>query len=138
MTNKISTYKDLIEEKERLQTLLSHQKEVLRDDIRGIKEEFEPVRAAAGFVGKFFKKDKTNPLLNIASNRVINLVVKNLFLRNAGWFTRLAVPFLAKNFSSHVLAGNKTQILGKLASWFNKLRGHKVKHEDHEASPEYY
>lgn len=138
MTKTIASYKDLMEEKERLQTLLNHQKQVLRDDITGIKEEFEPVRAAAGFVGKFFKKDKTNPLLNLASNKVINLLVRNLLLKNAGWFTRFAVPFLAKNFSTHIIAGNKTQILGKLAGWFNKLRGHKVKHEDQAPTPEYY
>lgn len=138
MTKKISTYKDLLEEKERLQVLLDQQKQVLRDDIRGIKEEFEPVRVAAGVVGKFFKKDKSNPLLNIASNRIINLLVKNVLLKNAGWFTRIAVPFLAKNFSSHLLAENKTQILGKLAGWFNKLRGHKAKPGHAEPTPEYY
>ncbi|RYY60027.1 MAG: hypothetical protein EOO05_11350 [Chitinophagaceae bacterium] len=126
MTKKISTYKELLEEKERLQTLLGQQKEVLKSDMQGIKEEFEPVRAAVGMLKKFTKKDSTNPLLNIATGRIINLVLKKLVLARAGWFARLAVPFLARNISTHVIADNKTQILGKIATWFNKVRGHKV------------
>lgn len=137
MTKNISTYKDLLEEKERLQTLLIHQKEVLRADVRGIKEEFEPVRAAVGMLKKFTKKDASNPLLNIATGRLINVVLKNLVLARAGWFARLAVPFLAKNISSHVIADNKTQILGKIATWINKVRGHKVGKKERVSTAEY-
>lgn len=127
MTNKISTYKDLLEEKDRLQTSLNRQKDVLRADIRGIKEEFEPVRAALGVLKKFTRKDSSNPMLNIATGRIISLVLNKLVLGRAGWFAKLAVPFLAKNISTHVIADNKTVILGKLATWFNKVRGHRAK-----------
>ena len=126
MTKKISTYKDLLEEKERLQSLLDHQKGILRNDVKLIKEEFEPVRHAARFLKKFTNKDSSNPMLTIASSRLIDLVLRRFVLARAGWVTRLVVPLLAKNFSSHVVNENKTQILGKLATWFNKVRGHKV------------
>ena len=137
MTKKISTYKDLLEEKERLQTLLNQQKEVIRTDFNGIKEEFEPVRAAVGMLKKFTKKDASNPLLNIATGRIITLVLRKLVLARAGWFAKLAVPFLAKNISSHVIADNKTQILGKIATWINKVRGHKVPKKSRVAGAEF-
>ncbi len=123
----IKTYKDLLEEKERLQTQLAYQKTVIRNDIASLKEEFSPIRTAVGFLGKFTKRDKSgNFLMNFASSRVVDLLLRKVVLARAGWLTRLAVPFLAKNFSSHLVADNKNQILGKLATWFNKMRGHKV------------
>ena len=125
MTKKISTYKDLIEEKERLQLLLADQKQVLKDDIKGIKEELSPVRAAIGVLKKFTKKDRSNPMLNIATDRLIGFVLNKFVLGRAGWAAKLAVPFLAKNISTHVIADNKTRILGTIAKWINKVRGHK-------------
>ena len=126
MTKKIANYKELLEEKERLQLLLNNQKEILRADVKGIKEEFEPVRAVVGYIKKFTRKDSSNPMLNIATGRIINLILRRVVLAKAGWFTKLAVPFLAKNFTTNVIADNKTVILGKIATWINKVRGHKV------------
>ncbi|MET0637175.1 MAG: hypothetical protein ABWZ25_14190 [Chitinophagaceae bacterium] len=137
MTKKISTYKDLVEEKERLETLLTYQKEVVRADFRGIKEEFEPVRAAIGVLKKFTRKDKSNPMVNLATGRLIDFVIRRVVFAKAGWLTKLALPFLAKNISTHVIADNKTVILGKIATWINKIRGHKVQRNGVEKPQEF-
>jgi hypothetical protein len=116
MTNKIQTYKDLLEEKERLKLLLSAQKEVLRQDVNQIKVELAPVRKAVSTVGKMFTKDKTSWALSTAADTVIDIFVRRMILSKAGWFTRIVVPFLMKNVSSHVIADNKDKILSKLSA----------------------
>lgn len=120
MTKPIRTYEDLMEEKERLEQLLSAQKELVRQDFNVIKEELAPVRSAISTVGKFATKDNRNFLLTTATDTAIELLIRRLVLAKAGWFTKLVVPFFMKNFSSHVIADNKDKILSKLSSWFGK------------------
>jgi len=122
----IKTYKDLLDEKERLQSLLSVQKQVLRDDFRQIKMELEPVRNVASFAGKFLTREKDMWVLNTGANTVIDLVFKKLILSRAGWLTKTIVPFFLKNFSSHVLSENKVPILKKIFSLFGKKGHHKA------------
>src|SRR5262245_40978422 len=114
MTKPIVTYKDLLEEKERLRLLLNVQKEIIREDIRGIGDEIEPVKSALSFAGKFVTRDNSNLLLNAGANKLIDLVIKKVILSRAGWLTRLTVPFLLKNYSSHVISENKGALLKKL------------------------
>ena len=120
MTKPIRTYEDLMEEKARLNQLLAAQRELIRQDFNEIKEELAPVRSAISMVGKFATRDNRNFLLTTAAETTIELVIRRMLLAKAGWFTKLVVPFVMKNFSSHVLADNKDKILGKLAKWFGK------------------
>jgi len=120
MTKPIRTYKDLIEEKERLKLLLSAQKELVRQDINEIKLELAPVKSAISMVGKFATKDNRNWILTTAADTIIDLVVRKMVLSKAGFITKLVVPFFMKNFSSHVIGDNKDKIMSKLSSWFSK------------------
>ncbi len=120
MTKPIRTYKDLLEEKERLKLLLSAQKELVRHDINEIKQELAPVKSAISMVGKFATKDNRNWILTTAADTIIDLVVRKMVLSKAGFITKLVVPFFMKNFSSHVIADNKDKIISKLSSWFGK------------------
>lgn len=120
MTNRINSYKELLEERARLTALLDTQKTALRDDFNKIKEEFEPVKAAVAVIGKFTTKDKSNWLLTTAADTAIDLVVRKFILSRAGWFARLILPFFMKNLSSHLIADNKDKIFSKISSWFSK------------------
>jgi len=120
MTKPIRTYEDLLEEKARLKLLLSAQKELVRQDINQLKQELAPVRSAISMVGKFATKDNRSWILTTAADTIIDLVVKRMLLSKAGFFTKLAVPFFMKNFSSHIIADNKDKIIRKLSSWFGK------------------
>lgn len=120
MNKRINSYQDLLDEKERLQSLLIAQKEIIREDIREIKEDLAPVRSAISLAGKFVTRDKHNWVLNAGANTVIDLVVKKLILSRAGWITRLVVPFLVKNYSSHIIANKKGTFLSKLFSLIGK------------------
>jgi len=118
MTKPIRTYEDLLEEKARLKLLLSAQKELVRQDINQLKQELAPVKSAISMVGKFATKDNRNWILTTAADTIIDLVVRKMVLSKAGFFTKLAVPFFMKNFSSHIIADNKDKIISKLSSWF--------------------
>jgi len=129
MTSTIKTYEDLLAEKQRLQTLMQTQKEIIRGDIDEIKEELAPVKTAISFVGKLTTQDHSNPLLNGTINTVIDLVMRRVVLARAGWFTKLVVPFFVKNFSSHVIDDKKDDILRKVFSLFKKKKKGDNSHE---------
>ena len=120
MTKPIRTYEDLLEEKARLKLLLSTQKAIIREDINQLKQELAPVRSAISFLGKFATKDNRSWVLTTLADTIIDMVFKKIVLSRAGFIPKLVIPFLMKNFSSHVIADNKDKIVSKLSSWFGK------------------
>jgi hypothetical protein len=132
MTKRIQSYQDLVDEKERLQSLLQMQKELVHQDIRDIGESLAPVRSVISLAGKLVTRDSSNLLLNAGTNTLIDLVVKKLLLSKAGWLMRLAVPFLLKNFSSHFVAEKKGALINKLFSWIGKKNAKRQQEEAYE------
>ena len=132
MTKQIKTYKDLLEEKERLENLLKSQKQIVRDDMKHLGEHLEPVKSAFTTASKFFTRDNHNLLLNASANTLIDIFIKRILLSKTGWITRLVVPFLVKNYSSHIISEKKGTLLKKLFAWVGKknANGHEKVHED--------
>jgi hypothetical protein len=128
MTKRIRTYGDLLNEKKRLETLLQTQKRLLSNDVNELQQEIRPAIHAFSMLGKIFTRNTENVLITGTINWLIDLVVKKLVLSKSGWFTRQAVPFLMKNFSSHFIAEHKEVLMEKLFSWM----GHK--HSNGQAS----
>jgi hypothetical protein len=124
MSKPIKTYDDLQKERQRLEVLLQSQKEILRNDIAGLKQELQPAVRAFSFLGKIFTREKGNLLLTGGMNRLVDLVFKKLILSRTGWITRLVVPFLIKNYSSHIVAEHKTEWIKKLFSLFGRKHHH--------------
>ncbi|MBO9570628.1 MAG: hypothetical protein J7497_00215 [Chitinophagaceae bacterium] len=120
----IKTYADMCDEKKRLQALLEIQKKRVIDDWHGVKEELEPVRNVFGVVGKMARSDKSNPLLNLGLKVASELFIKNFVLSKAGWATRLAVPFVVKNYSSHLIAEKGKNFIAKIGRLFGKRSDH--------------
>jgi hypothetical protein len=130
MIKRIQTYQELLDEKERLKSVLKIQAEVIRQDVHAIGEELEPIRSAIAFAGKLFTRDRNNLFLAAGTNTLIDIAVKKLFLSKAGWLTRLVVPYFVKNYSSHV---DGKGIINKLFSWIGKKRhanGQEKVHDD--------
>jgi hypothetical protein len=118
---KIQTYEDLVKEKQQLEVLLQAQKELIRYDITELRKELQPAADTISFIGKIITRDKSNAILTGGANRVIDLLFRKLILARSGWLTRLIVPFLLKNYSSHLIAEKKEGLINKLFSWV----GHK-------------
>jgi len=134
MNRTIRTYDDLLREKQRLTALLQAQKELVRQDVQAIKQELVPVQKAIEWAGRLTTRDRNNVLLTGVSDFLVDVIVKKGLLARAGWITRIAIPFIAKNLSSHLLADYKDVLLAKLASWLSK-NGSEPKEEDYGDGP---
>jgi len=123
MTKPIRSYKDLLEEKQRLEVLLVEQRQVLRSDVQELKTQLEPLKRVVEFIRKITTKDRTALLMTIGSDIVINSVVKRFVLSRTGWFVRNIVPYFLRNYSSHFLAEQKDKWIEKLRSWLGHKNG---------------
>lgn len=122
MNKKIQTYDDLVEEKKRLEELLTVQKHTISSNWVEMKEEFKPVNNIIAFFGKLTSRDKSNPLVNMGIDIGGDILLKRIILARAGWLTRLAVPYILKNYSSNVFAEKGKSLVHRLKHW---LKGQK-------------
>jgi len=129
MNQPIKTYTDLCEERDRVKNLLVLQRQKIKDDWHELKDEFIPVKNAFGVMGQMTSADKSNPLVNAGLKLASDIFLKNFVLAKAGWVTKLAVPFVVKNYSSHILARKGGRYLGKFISLFNKKTNPRINKE---------
>lgn len=118
MSQTIKTYTDLCDERERIKSLLEVQRQKVKVDWQDLKDEFLPVRNAFGVVGKFARPDRSNPIINAGLKVAGDLFLKHFILAKAGWATKLAVPFVVKNYTSHLLVDKGASFMSKLANIF--------------------
>ena len=120
MTKQIRTYDDLLEEQARLKMLFGAQRELVRQDINEIKLELLPVRKAISVIGKFATRDNRAQLITSFADTMIDIGLRKLIFSKAGFLTKLILPFIMKNFSSHVINDNKDKIISKLSHLFGR------------------
>jgi hypothetical protein len=122
MNKKIQTYDDLLEEKKRLEELLIVQKQEISANWVEVKESLKPVNNIFAFFGKLTHRDKSNPIVNMSIDIAGDLLLKRILLARAGWLTRLAVPYILKNYSSNVFSHKGKSFVHKIKHW---LKGHR-------------
>lgn len=123
VTKKIRTYEDLEEEKQRLMGQLRTQEELIKIDMAGVREGLKPFGKAMHVANKMATRDNTAPVLNFGLEMGIDLLIRRMLLARAGWFAKIVVPFLMKNYSSHLIGQEKrTLIVNKISDFFKKLR----------------
>jgi hypothetical protein len=131
MNSTIRTYEDLLKEQQRLLDVIKTQEELIRKDIAGVKEGLKPFNKVAQQIHKMATRDNTAPLMNFGIEFGVDLLLRKLILAKAGWFTKIVIPFLVKNYSSHIIGEEKRlALIQKVRSFFQKIRPH--------ASPEAY
>ena len=119
----IRTYKDLLQEEQRLQAILESQETLVREDLLSLKENLEPVKKVYDRVQKLFTRDNRVPVFNIGLEMGIDILLRRFVLVKAGWFAKTFIPYLVKNYSSHIIGEEKRKaIIKKIEDWFNKLR----------------
>jgi hypothetical protein len=118
------TYKELQEEKLRLEAVLATKRMMIQADIKELHDEVAPISHALATASHLFSRDKHNPLLNAGVNFVSDVILKKAILKRAGWITKMVVPFLVKNYSSHLinkdLKENKINFLQRLGDRLKK------------------
>jgi hypothetical protein len=126
--SKIKTYKDLLQEEQRLQQVLKGQEALIREDLISLKENLEPVKKVYDQVHKIFTRDNRVPVFNIGLELGIDVLLRRFILARAGWFAKTFVPYVVKNYASHIISEEKRKvIIKKVEELFNKIRPKKDK-----------
>jgi hypothetical protein len=103
MKKAITSYQDLIEQKQELQRLLELKKIQIRNDFLELKEEVEPALKVASFVGKVTTRDtRSNVVLQTGANLAIEWATRKFFPKS-NFIIKLLGPMLLKNYASHLL-----------------------------------
>lgn len=114
--SKISTYRELVAEEQRLATELGAQKLAIQNEWKNARRHLKPFENALEFVSSISSKNKSNPLLNMGLDLGVDVLIRRLLLGNAGFITKLLVPTIIRNYSSNMLN------VGEGKNWFGKLR----------------
>ncbi|HVG42099.1 MAG TPA: hypothetical protein VM888_10860 [Chitinophagaceae bacterium] len=126
MNNRIKTYEDLEAEKRRLLSILRDHEDVIKVDMAGVREGLKPFGNALKVVNKMATRDNTAPVMNFGLEMGIDLLVRRFVLARAGWLTKIVVPFLIKNYSSHLIGEEKREaLIKKVKNIFRKIRPQK-------------
>jgi len=123
MKKKIRSYEDLEREEQLLKELLQTQRQLIELDVEVLRNQLKPARMALQFFNKATTVDKNNIFLNEGANKIIDLVVNRFILARSGWITKFLVPMFLKNYSSHLIADNKANIVEKIFSLFGRKNG---------------
>jgi hypothetical protein len=128
--SKIRTYNDLLQEEQRLQQILKSQEVLIREDIVSMKENLEPIKKVYDQVHKVFTRDNRVPIFNVGLELGIDVLLRRFILARAGWFAKTFVPYIVKNYSSHIIGEEKRKaIIKKIEELFNKIRPKKDRQE---------
>ena len=123
MSKSIKTYEDLLQEEQRLQQQLKSQEILIRQDLLSMKSNIEPVKKAYDKIQKLFTRDNRVPFFNMGLEMGIDLVLRRFILARAGWFAKIFIPYLVKNYSSHIIGEEKRRALvKKIRDLFAKIR----------------
>jgi len=126
--SKIRTYNDLLQEEQRLQQVLKGQEILIREDLVSMKENLEPIKKVYDQVQKVFTRDNRVPVFNVGLEMSIDILLRRFLLARAGWFTKTFVPYIVKNYASHIIGEEKRKaIIRKIEQLFNKIRSKKDK-----------
>ncbi len=122
--SRIKTYEDLEAEEKRLQALLYSHKESVKDSFVSFKSNLRPWKLAMGTVSKIFHRDNTSsPLMKFGLDMGVDVLIRRFLLAKSGWFTKIIVPFIIKNYSSHLIKQRKTAgIINKIKSFFTDAK----------------
>lgn len=124
MNKNIKTYEDLEAEKLRLRSVLKTHEENIKVDIVGVKAGLKPVGNVIKLLDKIATRDKTAaPVMKFGVEMAIDILLRRLVLARAGWLTKAVIPYLVKNYSSHLLGDEiRETIRKKLKTVFKKIR----------------
>ena len=121
--SKIKNYEDLLQEEMRLLSQLKSKEIEIRDNLAGVKRGLKPIGRVMNMFSKFTTRDKTGALSNFGLDFTIDLFVRRFLLAKAGWFTKILVPYLIKNYSSHIISDQqKAKLMEKINNLFARLR----------------
>jgi hypothetical protein len=104
----ITSYQDLLDERQRHKLLLYERKIQLQTEFEEIKIKLKPVGQILEFAQKLTTKDRHNPLVVAGMDLGVDFLLKKVLLRNAGWIVKILTPVFVRNYLSHEVGENAT------------------------------
>ena len=117
--NKITTYEELIREKERLQLQLEVHKSAVRMHVTELKKKLNPVKNVIRFLSNFRAPLASNSMVGAGIGLSVEVLIRKLFFAKTGWITRMVAPILLKNLSANMLTKNKDVLIKKVKALFH-------------------
>jgi hypothetical protein len=105
----INTLAELKEERLRLQMRKTFLEAEIKTNFNEIKEQLKPLKLVAKGATKFFA-GKDHSVAGDTAGYLTNVLVKEVLLKNAGYLSRLVLPYLAKNVATNAVDDNKAKI----------------------------
>lgn len=131
----IKTYDDLLQEEQRLTTELASYKLLIREDFTALKASLNPVKRAAATIKNLFTFDDNGPLLNFGLRFGTDVLLRKLLLGRAGWIAKVVVPYVIKNYASHLITEDQRRAVAKTISKVLSKLMMKKKKEPFTAAP---
>src|SRR5689334_18203309 len=114
--NKITTYEELLREKERLELQLEVHKAAVKMHVDDIKKKLNPIRNVVHFFSNFSPSAAGDTMIGTGLGLSLELLIRKLFFARTGWITKMVAPILIKNFSANMLMKNKKSLIKKVKS----------------------
>jgi hypothetical protein len=115
----ITSYKELRQEKARLEAMMLEQKVQIKQEWQVIREDLRPSLNLAATVKKALTRRASGAVTNLGINLMADGLVRNVLLAKSGGISRWVIPFLVKNYASH-LVGEPEKLMNKIKSLFRK------------------
>jgi hypothetical protein len=109
----ITSYKDLLDERQRLKLLLYEREIEVKTEFAHLKTKLKPISHIIDFAEKLTRKDRHNPMVTAGIDLGIDFLLKKVLLRNAGWIVKVVGPLFVRNYLSHEVA--------EKAPWIRKV-----------------
>lgn len=119
MIKEINSYKELLEEKARLNALLIEQELQIKEDWQSLKEDLKPAVMVGATIKKLFTRKAGSTAALLGVNLLADGLVKKVLLSKTGWLTRWFIPFLIKNYASHFV-DNPEKLIHKIKKFFRR------------------
>ena len=117
--NKITTYEELIREKQRLELQLEVHKSAVKMHVTELKKKLNPVKNVIRFFSNFSAPVASNSLVGAGVGLSVEMLIRKLFFAKTGWITRMIGPILLKNLSANMLAKNKNVLIKRVKALFH-------------------
>lgn len=117
----IKTYDDLLQEEQRLTAILTSDKELIKEDIAGlkqaVKDKLNPIkRIKEKAKDLFVSEGKNGPALNAAIRFATDFVVHSIFPKRSNVLTKTIIPFISRNYVTHLITEEQRKKLFKFVN----------------------
>ena len=114
MNSRISTYKELLAQKESLELSLKTQKMLIRVDIDALKSQFKPMSDLSHGVNGYASPVKTSFLLTLIADEATMFILKKIIIARSGWLGKIVLPPIFRRYTPHFLKDQVTRFFKRV------------------------